>query len=152
MATYTEFLTPSVILPSIQTHQARILVRAVGSIFFDVSDTDFMITIPASVPEEYRHGEYAVHISANPFTNYTEILLSPSVHKALKTRDASILIYDVAGRLVKSVVSRGGEVRDGPLSWDGKDDGGRDVGSGIFFFVVRSGDIKVVSRKIVRVI
>lgn len=62
------------------------------------------------------------------------------------------MIYDVAGRLVKSVVSRGGEVRDGPLSWDGKDDGGRDVGSGIFFFVVRSGDIKVVSRKIVRVI
>ena len=39
-----------VILPSVQSTQARIRIEAVGNVFFDVSDANFTLSAPASVP------------------------------------------------------------------------------------------------------
>jgi hypothetical protein len=51
-----------------------------------------------------------------------------------KQGPASIRVYDVAGRLVKTLVS--GKVEAGPqnITWDASDDGGHRVGAGVYFY------------------
>ncbi len=63
---------------------------------------------------------------------------------------ATVALYDVSGRRVRSL-------HDGPLdagphafAWDGRDDLGRRVPAGLYFARVRAGDGEVAVRKIVR--
>lgn len=54
------------------------------------------------------------------------------------TANASLKILTVAGTLVRSLTTQGGSVAE----WDGKDDQGRDVASGIYIAAVVSADKK----------
>jgi FlgD Ig-like domain len=77
----------------------------------------------------------------NPFTNETEIAYSlPSA------RHVTLRLYAATGRLVRTLVDR---VEPGGIhraTWDGRDAGGREVGSGIYFFRFSTGDVERTSR------
>ena len=69
----------------------------------------------------------------NPFTKKTEIRFQiPDVRC-----QASLKIYDLAGRLVKEFRVKGEEFR---VVWDGKDKDGKMVGSGVYFYKLKAGD------------
>jgi hypothetical protein len=52
-----------------------------------------------------------------------------------------VTLYDATGRLVRRIAS--GELPSGPhlVHWDGRDEGGRRVGSGVYFLQHRSGEM-----------
>jgi hypothetical protein len=64
---------------------------------------------------------------------------------------AEIMIYDVAGRLVRRLADRTFPAGEHALSWDGTDDGGRAVGRGVYFTRVRyrNGGFEVTRRVVV---
>lgn len=67
----------------------------------------------------------------NPFTKKTEILL-PSLESP--GSDATLKIYDVAGRLIKTFnLSTFYSLLSASISWDGTDDTGRGVPQGVYF-------------------
>jgi flagellar hook assembly protein FlgD len=54
-------------------------------------------------------------------------------------RPALIRVYDVAGRLVRTLIN--GNAAAGPheLTWDASDDRGRRVGAGVYFYRMDAG-------------
>ncbi|MFH1278997.1 MAG: hypothetical protein ABIK65_11555 [Candidatus Eisenbacteria bacterium] len=94
-----------------------------------------------------RGSEVAVRPGAGPAATGLDLRVSPTVTRgggisirfqAPSDGNASVRIYDVRGRPVRTL----GDERFGPgpgeVLWDGRDDRGRDVGSGIYFARVRS--------------
>lgn len=61
---------------------------------------------------------------------------------------ASIIIYDVAGRRVRTLVSGFVTAGDHSVSWDGRDDSGHQVASGVYLYQLRADDV-VATRKMV---
>jgi subtilisin family serine protease len=80
-----------------------------------------------------------VGASPNPFRGITEILSRVEGPDDVSVR-MSLEIFDVAGRLVRKFdpVSRGLGMHK--QSWDGKDEGGRPVPSGVYMCLVRAGE------------
>ena len=77
----------------------------------------------------------------NPFSRATEIAF-----QLARTGHATLRVYDVAGQVVATL-------RDGELSagahraiWDGKDDTGRQVASGLYFYRLTTGEGRGVRR------
>jgi flagellar hook assembly protein FlgD len=52
---------------------------------------------------------------------------------------APIRVYDVAGRLVKTLVSGTGEAGPHEVVWDATSDHGRRVGAGVYFYKMTAG-------------
>jgi hypothetical protein len=82
--------------------------------------------------------------SPNPFNPTTSIRYSVASDGA----KVAMHIYDVAGRRVATVLDRTSQAGDHIVSWDGRDDGGRLVASGIYFCRL-SVDAWSASRKMV---
>ena len=79
----------------------------------------------------------------NPFNPSTTI-----AYEVPQTSRVVINIYDVAGRLVRSLVDRRQPAGAYDIEWDGKNDRGADAGSGIYFYRLRAGG-REVTRKMV---
>jgi flagellar hook assembly protein FlgD len=58
----------------------------------------------------------------------------------------SLKIYNILGQKVKTVVDESQKAGNYEVVWDGKDDKGNDVSSGIYFYTLISGDFST-SRK-----
>jgi len=65
----------------------------------------------------------------------------PSVKVSLK-------VYNIRGTLVKTLVDNVREPGRHTVFWDGKDDTGRQVSSGVYFYRMKAGDF-VQTRKMV---
>jgi hypothetical protein len=89
----------------------------------------------AETPLPARH---SLTTSPNPFNPSTRIQLA--IPASVGTVPVSIRIYDIAGRLVKTLVDE----RHGPgwhsVMWTGVDDGGNHVQSGIYLLRAVAGD------------
>ncbi|MCK4595848.1 T9SS type A sorting domain-containing protein, partial [candidate division WOR-3 bacterium] len=86
----------------------------------------------------------------NPFSAKTVIRYSLPVTCGDYTKyDIQLAIYDISGRLVKSLVE--GEKRTGyyTAEWDGRDDRGKKVTSGIYFYRLEAGDYKAARKLII---
>jgi endonuclease I len=83
--------------------------------------------------------------SPNPFVARTAIGfdLPRSGHVALR-------LYDVSGRLVRTLADRAMEAGRQQVEWDGRDEGGTGVGAGLYFCRLESGGA-VATRRIARV-
>ena len=82
----------------------------------------------------------------NPFKSSTSILFSLNSDSA---NDAEILIYNIKGQMIKAIpVVRSSKSSNGKESiyWDGYDDSGKPVNSGIYFYKLQS-DEKYTSVK-----
>ena len=77
----------------------------------------------------------------NPFNPFTTIEFSLS-----RSGTVEINIYDVMGRFIRSLVSGVQTSGSHTVEWDGKNASGNDVGSGIYFYQLRTESFKVVKR------
>jgi hypothetical protein len=79
----------------------------------------------------------------NPFS------LTTSIHYSLKERGrVGVSVHDVSGRLVRTLVSGQEDAGDHVVLWDGKDDRGFSVASGIYFCVMETDNLSL-SRRLV---
>lgn len=87
----------------------------------------------------------SLHGFPNPFReNITIELKSPAANKA------SVKVYNLRGQLVNSLFTGGKSAKDLILNWDGRDEHGKTVASGIY--LIRSeADGKCATRRIMRV-
>jgi len=79
----------------------------------------------------------------NPFSSYTTISyqLPSDCHVCLR-------IYNVAGELVRTLVRKNQELGHYSVRWDGKDEKGRVVPSGIYFYHLNAGNCTSTKRMI----
>jgi hypothetical protein len=79
----------------------------------------------------------------NPFNPATTITFG-----LRKCSHVSLSIYDSSGRLVRSLIDGNCDAKLHRIEWDGTDDGGRPLASGIYFYTITAGDF-VQARKMV---
>ncbi len=99
--------------------------------------------LPSAVPELVSAGP-DLTFWPNPFRQDLHVEWSQSL-----ARFARLAVHDASGRRIR-VLADG---RLGPgvtrLTWDGRDDRGRRVGSGIYWLTGETSDPRSISRKIV---
>lgn len=81
--------------------------------------------------------------SPNPFNPSTTIS-----YELPARAPVSLKIYDITGRLVRTLVQEEQPANRNTVSWDATDNSGRNVASGIYFYRLRAGDL-VQTRRMV---
>jgi hypothetical protein len=89
------------------------------------------ITTP-EIPLSY--GLYANY--PNPFNPSTQISFALN-----KTAHVNLTVYDVKGRIIRSILSAEMTLAEQVIrvTWDGKDETGKEVGSGVYFYRLKAG-------------
>jgi hypothetical protein len=135
---------------SINTHPANAM--RTWAVFYPSTG----IKEDAELGIEDTHFDLTVH--PNPFSRYTNIRFmihdprytEGELHNAnFEMRKPTLEIYDAAGRLVKSFRIMPYALRSS-LSWDGRDDQNRILGSGVYFVELRVNDYRT-SEKVLLV-
>ena len=100
---------------------------------FPRSRTDICMTVGTDVPDgSVTMSPLRTKLdqnSPNPFTPMTKITFAMS-----KEAPASLVIYDLSGRAVRTLVSETLKPGEYARLWDGLDNNGREVSSGIYFY------------------
>jgi hypothetical protein len=136
-----DFVVPASATGGIQTY-ARFRVSHVGGLDYrgeapSGEVEDYLVTIeedPTGVPEDQLQ-RFRLHQNIpNPFNPETIIRYDIPAH----TAEVTLRIYDVKGRLVRRL--REGPQTPGPkfVVWDGRDDGGVRVSSGVYFYQLKA--------------
>jgi hypothetical protein len=102
---------------------------------------------PAGVDNKYRfpQGELVLEQnSPNPFKGLTGI--SFAVPRG--SRHAELVVYDVKGRVVKTLLSGTPEAAMGKVTWNGKDDSGAPVASGVYFYKLTTDRSSVIKKMV----
>ncbi len=97
----------------------------------------------ASVPEDEARTFALSLASNNPFRSEVSLALQMPERAV-----ARVSIYDVSGRLVRTLLDRELPAGVHPVVWDGRDDRGRAAGSGVYLSLAVVGD-RADSRKLV---
>jgi hypothetical protein len=102
----------------------------------DVENGVFAFTLtPALASEPPVDAEFELEQNfPNPFNPSTRIPFELT-HGGRVTLE----VYDVAGRRVRAVLDRALPAGLHEAEWDGRDDGGRGVASGVYFYRMRAG-------------
>jgi hypothetical protein len=79
----------------------------------------------------------------NPFSPATQIRFQLSA-----ASNAEIAVYDVKGRLVKTLASQVFDAGTHVLDWDGRDDSGNMLSSGIYFYKLTAGSFTETKRMV----
>lgn len=87
----------------------------------------------------------AAQNAPNPFRGPTRIAFTLPARERVAVR-----VFDPAGRLVRTLVNETRAAGRHGVTWDGRDDGGRSVASGAYFYEVRAGGERL-ARKMLRV-
>jgi hypothetical protein len=86
--------------------------------------------------------EYALHANyPNPFNPVTNI-----AYDLLERADVMLTVYNVVGQKVRTLVDRAESAGRHEVAWDGRDDSGEPVSSGIYLYRMTAGDFSQ-SRK-----
>jgi hypothetical protein len=97
-----------------------------------------------NTPDDGTITDGLVQSYPNPFTGSTVIAFSSAAGGQVE-----IAIFDVTGRRVKCLVS---EVRPAgfyEVTWDGRDEGGARVSSGVYFYRLKTGAFSAVRKMLV---
>jgi len=93
--------------------------------------------VQLGIPHEFvLHQNYP-----NPFNPTTEIQFSVPREDNVK-----LVVYDLLGRQIRTLVDETMHAGDHRVRWDGSDDAGRSVATGVYFYNLKSGD-KMAVRK-----
>jgi hypothetical protein len=104
---------------------------------------------PTAVEEEEEEGsvtpkDFELYQSyPNPFNNQTIIK-----YDLLKSCQVTLTIYNILGQEVKILVNQRQEAGPKTVSWDGKDEKGRDLASGIYFYQLKAGEVTQTKRMV----
>ncbi len=79
----------------------------------------------------------------NPFNNQTMIKYS-----LFKRTEVSLIIYNILGQKVRTLVNNERQSGDVSVTWDGKDESGKDLSSGIYFYQLRVGQFTQTRRMV----
>ena len=82
----------------------------------------------------------------NPFNPSTSI--SFNVPEGIKPHNITMKIYDLRGRLIRTLIDRNFAPGSYTVNWEGKDDRGQKVSSGVYFYRLTSTDFSQ-TRKMV---
>jgi hypothetical protein len=96
---------------------------------------------PVTPPTGLR--KYYTLASPNPFNRRAAISYALE-----READVEITVFDVSGRVVRSLLKKPVPPGDHEVIWDGRDDSGGRVPSGVYFYQFQAGDI-VETRKMV---
>ncbi|PID29812.1 MAG: hypothetical protein CSB55_01110 [Candidatus Cloacimonadota bacterium] len=96
-----------------------------------VSETDLQVVYYTDLKENYP----------NPFNPETQIEFSLS-----KNDNVKIMIYNVKGQLVKVLADAPFKAGKHVVSWKGKDDKGKDVAGGVYFYSMETSDYKNIKK------
>lgn len=100
--------------------------------------TDIATDVAAT--ENARTPVRLMHSRPNPFRPASgSITISFSLPKA---EHAEVQIFDVTGRLVRNLADRNFAGGDNLISWDGRDEAGKEVGSGVYFYRLKTGSFE----------
>jgi len=102
----------------------------------DADDIDETVIVPA----DYALGQNY----PNPFNPATRIEFSIRAES-----DVRLTIYNLLGQTVRTLVSGRLDAGKHSILWDGRDDGGNDVASGLYFYRMQAGDF-VTSKKMLK--
>ena len=118
----------------------RVTGVAAGQILEIVEDDPTGSPAIAILPSSFRLSTAV----PNPFRRVTEIQLDLPASSAVRLR-----VYDVSGRLVRTLIEQPlgpGRYR---VTWDGRDSGGRSVASGMYFYHAEASGLSS-TRRVVR--
>jgi hypothetical protein len=77
----------------------------------------------------------------NPFNNQTIIK-----YDLLKSCQVTLTIYNILGQKVKTLANERQEAGSKIVNWDGKDEKGKDLASGIYFYQLKAGEVTQTKR------
>lgn len=110
-----------------------------GGFYYKVTSTDFSgnesdaagATTTTSVPERATPTTFALHQNvSNPFNPSTTIQFDVPASGGVVT----LRIYDVSGRLVRTLINESQSVGQKSVSWNGRNDAGQQVATGTYFY------------------
>jgi hypothetical protein len=131
----------SINLPNVNTTTARIKVKAVGNIFFDISNTNFRLSTETGI---VNNGGTPLTFSLsqnypNPFNPSTMINFTIP-----KMSQVTLKVYDLKGQLVASLIN--GETKtEGNYSFEFD---GSNLASGMYFYKIEAGSFSEVKKMI----
>ena len=82
----------------------------------------------------------------NPFTTSTTIsfILPNAEGLGQSVKNMELKIYDVTGRMIKSfLLPAAYSLLPGEITWDGRDERGKEVPSGLYFYTLKTGNRKI---------
>ncbi len=104
----------------------------------------FVATIGSKFPgDKGNQGEKALHAKVRPNPINPSTVLTFSLSQPGRVR---ILIYDLQGRLVKTLLDESRTVGDQAVTWNGSDYRGNTVSSGVYFFRIQAPQGEEVQR------
>jgi flagellar hook assembly protein FlgD len=97
-----------------------------------------------------KNSQYNLHVYPNPFTHNIKISFSVGHNaKGIEQRveGTELKIYDATGRLIKSFSHVTNQIFD-QVVWDGRDDAGKKLPSGVYFLKFQAGDYTATEKLI----
>jgi hypothetical protein len=131
-------------LPNTATTTARIKVAAADHIFFDINNFNFTIQSAAGIDAPLDVAADKLVLSENrpnPFNPSTTIS-----YVLPESGPTSLRVYDLQGRLVKSLVDASLAAGQYSAVWDGSDMGGGSAASGMYLYELRAGGERLTRR------
>lgn len=111
----------------------------IGAYYYDQTSTDIDQEKWRNIPKEFR---LAANYP-NPFNPATTIAF-----QLPKMSNVSIRIYNSIGQLVKTLINQRQPADSYTIKWDGKDDLGRDVASGVYYYQLITGNFRMTRKMI----
>lgn len=106
-----------------------------------VSDIDIVLNKSAVEDKIIEKKDRLSITSANPSVRKVDISYSLS-----NATQVSLGIYNATGRLVRTLVNSQQKANTYIIGWDGKDDSGRKISSGMYFCKLKAGEFKSVKK------
>ncbi len=117
------------------------------SLYAAVEHAVLILSTPTSVEEDEETTTPALFELSqsypNPFNSQTVIRYS-----LFKPADVSLTIYNILGQKVRTLVSLAHQSGSVTVPWDGKDDKGNDLASGIYFCRLQAGESSQTRRMV----
>lgn len=120
----------------VQARSPERVVEQIVSVSFPISDA------VSSAPEAPTTA--FIGVSPSPIRDHATIR-----YQLASATQVDLSVYDVSGRMVRHLAS--GQQAAGPhsISWDGSDDSGRRLSSGVYWYVFAAGEIRSEGRMII---
>jgi hypothetical protein len=129
-----------------QSGVVTIVIQATDSGELSVEDT-LLVTVngrPTSVPDPILPERYALHQNApNPFNPTTIIGFD-----MLDSGPVRLSVFDVSGRLVRTLVDERMPAARHQILWDGRDDRGLSVASGVYLYRLETRSFRATKKMI----